>query len=59
MINFLIGVLSVVTFMTIYVWFRETSDNEYNYKTKRKMKDKMPNRNAKSRKRQQLNKKWA
>ena len=41
MINFLIGVLSVVTIMTIYVWFRETSDNEYNYKTpKRKMKDK-------------------
>ena len=41
MINFLIGVLSVVSIMTIYVWIRETSDNEYNYKTaKRKMKDK-------------------
>tara|TARA_R100001591_G_scaffold69273_1_gene78087 strand:- start:512 stop:658 length:147 start_codon:yes stop_codon:yes gene_type:complete len=41
MINFLIGVLSVVTFMTIYVWFKETSDKEYLYKTaKRKMKDK-------------------
>ena len=41
MINFLIGVLSVVTFMTIYVWFKETGDKEYLYKTaKRKMKDK-------------------
>ena len=41
MINFLIGVLSVLTFMTIYVWFKETSDKEYLYKTaKRKMKDK-------------------
>ena len=41
MINFLIGVLSVVSFMTIYVWFKETNDKEYLYKTaKRKMKDK-------------------
>ncbi len=41
MINFLIGVFSVVSIMTIYVWFKETSDNKYNYKTaKRKMKDK-------------------
>ena len=40
MINFLIGVLSVVCFMTIYVWFKETSGTEYNYKTaKKQMKD--------------------
>ena len=40
MIDFLIGILSVVSFMTIYVWFKETSDKEYTYKTaKRKLKD--------------------
>ncbi len=40
MINFLIGVLSVVSIMTIYVWFKETSDKDYTYKTaKRKLKD--------------------
>lgn len=40
MINFLIGVLSVVCFMTIYVWIRETNDKEYKYKTaKRKLKN--------------------
>ena len=26
MIDFLIGILSVLSFMTIYVWIRETSD---------------------------------
>ena len=26
MIDFLIGILSVISFMTIYVWIRETSD---------------------------------
>ena len=33
MINFLIGVLSVVSIMNIYVWFKETSDNKYNFPT--------------------------
>ena len=41
MTNFLIGVFSVISVMTLYVWFKETNDKEYLYKTaKRKMKDK-------------------
>ena len=40
MINFLIGVLSVICFMTIYVWIKETNNKDYTYKTaKRKLKD--------------------
>ena len=40
MINFLIGVFSVVSVMAIYVWIKETSDKKYTYKTaKRKLKD--------------------
>ena len=39
--NCLIILITLVSLFTIHLWFKETSDKEYLYKTaKRKMKDK-------------------